>query len=51
MDSKHTCDHPVDVSIKTMKYLNGLEPGSIGPQISPSIFFQGSEMVRYDFKM
>jgi hypothetical protein len=35
VNSRHTCDHWVDASIKTMKYLNGPDNGYIGPQMSP----------------
>jgi hypothetical protein len=31
VDNKHTRDHLVDASIKTMKYLKGPDVGSIGP--------------------
>jgi hypothetical protein len=34
VDRRHTCDHRVDVSIHTIKYLNGPDSGCIGPQIS-----------------
>jgi hypothetical protein len=37
VDSKHTCDHQVDVSINTMKYLNGPPNGCIISQMSPWI--------------
>jgi hypothetical protein len=37
VDRKHKCDHLVDASIKTIKYLNGSDNGFIGPQISPWI--------------
>jgi hypothetical protein len=36
-DSRHTCDHRMDASIKTMKYMNNPDNGCIGPQISPLI--------------
>jgi hypothetical protein len=45
VDNKHTCDHHVDVSISTMKYLNGPLIGCIGPHMSPCILsrnFSGS---------
>jgi hypothetical protein len=29
VDSRHTCDHHVDASIKTMKYLNDHDNGCI----------------------
>ena len=32
---RQTCDHLVDASINTIKYLKG--PGCMGPQISPWI--------------
>ena len=34
IESKQACDHLVDASIKTIKYLNGSHDGFIGPQIS-----------------
>jgi hypothetical protein len=34
VDNRHTCDHHVDASIRSMKYLNGPDNGFIGPQIS-----------------
>jgi len=37
VDNKQICDHLVDVSIKTMKYINDPHGGCIGPQISPCI--------------
>ena len=37
VDNKDTCDHLVDASIKTIKYLNGPHGGCMGPQISPCI--------------
>jgi hypothetical protein len=37
VDDKHTCDQRVDVSINTMKYLNGPLFGCIGPHMSPCI--------------
>jgi hypothetical protein len=39
------CDHRVDASINTIKYLNGQHDGCIGPHISPCIIlrnFSGS---------
>jgi hypothetical protein len=35
VDRRHTRDHLVDVSINTMKYLNGADNGCMGPQMSP----------------
>jgi hypothetical protein len=35
VDSKHTWDHFVDASIRTMKYLKGPHNGCMGPQMSP----------------
>jgi hypothetical protein len=37
VDNRHTCDHLVDASINTMKYLNGPLIGCIGPHMSPCI--------------
>ncbi|PRQ43120.1 hypothetical protein RchiOBHm_Chr3g0465021 [Rosa chinensis] len=37
VDNSVTCDHLVDASTKTMKYLNGPHGGWIGPHISPCI--------------
>jgi len=37
VNNKEICDHLVDASIKTMKYLNNPHDGCIGPQISPCI--------------
>jgi hypothetical protein len=37
VDRRHTCDHLVDASMKTIKYMNGSDNGFIGPQISPRI--------------
>jgi hypothetical protein len=37
VNNKHTCDHRVDVSINTMKYLNDPHNGCIRPQMSPWI--------------
>ena len=34
------CDHLVDASINTIKYLNGPNSRCIGPQISPWIFYK-----------
>jgi hypothetical protein len=34
-NKRHTCDHRVDASINTMKYMNGPHNGCIRPQISP----------------
>ena len=34
---RQTCDHLIDTSINTIKYLNGPDGGCIGPQISPWI--------------
>jgi hypothetical protein len=45
VDNKHTCDHLVDVSINTIKYLNGPLVGCIRPHMSPHILsrkFSGS---------
>jgi hypothetical protein len=45
VNNRHTCDHRVDASINTMKYLNSPHNGCIGPQISPWILssnFSGS---------
>jgi hypothetical protein len=45
VDKRHMCDHRVDASIKTMKYLNGPLIGCIGPHMSHCIFlrnFSGS---------
>jgi len=36
-DHKYVCDHLVDASIKTVKYLNGPHDVCIKPQISPYI--------------
>jgi hypothetical protein len=35
VNSRHTCDHRVNASIKIMKYLNSHDNGCIGQQISP----------------
>jgi hypothetical protein len=35
--SRHTRDHHIDASINSMKYLNVLDNGWIGPQLSPWI--------------
>jgi hypothetical protein len=43
--NKHTCDHLVDASINTMKYLNDPLTDCIGPHMSPCILsrnFSGS---------
>jgi hypothetical protein len=43
--NRHTCDHLVDASINTMKYLNGPLIGCIRPHMSPYILlrnFSGS---------
>jgi hypothetical protein len=32
------CDHRVDVSVNTMKYMNNPLDGCIGPRMSPCIF-------------
>jgi hypothetical protein len=48
IDNKHTCDHLVDVSINTMKYLNGPLVGCIGSHMSLCILsknFSGSVYV------
>jgi hypothetical protein len=37
VDNRHMCDHQVDVSISTMKYMNGPLIGCIGPHMSPCI--------------
>jgi hypothetical protein len=37
VDNRHMCDHLVDASINTMKYLNGPFIGCIGPHMSPCI--------------
>lgn len=37
VDRRHTCDHRVDASIRTMKYQKGPDNGWMGPQISPWI--------------
>jgi hypothetical protein len=45
VNNRHTCDHRVDASINTMKYLNGPLIGCIGPYMSPCIIlsnFSGS---------
>jgi hypothetical protein len=45
VDNKHTCDHRVDASINTMKYVNGPLIGCIRPHMSLgilSINFSGS---------
>jgi hypothetical protein len=45
VDNRHTCDHRVDVSINTMKYMNGPLIRCIGPHMSPCILlrnFSGS---------
>jgi hypothetical protein len=45
VDNRHICDHLVDTSINTMKYLNGPLIGCIGPHMSPYILsrnFSGS---------
>jgi hypothetical protein len=34
VDRRHTCNHLVYASLKTIKYLNGPDNGFIGPQIS-----------------
>ena len=35
VDNKHTCDHLVDASIKTIKYLNGPHDGCMSLHILP----------------
>jgi hypothetical protein len=45
VDKRNTCDHRVDASINTMKYLTGSLIGCIGPHMSPYILsrnFSGS---------
>jgi hypothetical protein len=45
VNNRHTCDHLEDVSINTMKYLNGPLFNCIGPYMSPCILsrnFSGS---------
>jgi hypothetical protein len=45
VDKRHMSDHRVDALINTMKYLNGLLIGCIGPHMSPCILsrnFSGS---------
>jgi hypothetical protein len=45
VERRHTCDHLVDASISTMKYLNGPLIGCIRPHISLCILsriFSGS---------
>jgi hypothetical protein len=45
IDNKHTCDHLVDASINTMKYMNGPLVDCIGAHMSPCILsrnFSGS---------
>jgi hypothetical protein len=45
VDNRHMCDHRVDASISTMKYLNDPLIGFIGPHMSPCILsrnFSGS---------
>jgi hypothetical protein len=37
VDNRHTCDHLVDESINTMKYLNDPHNDCIGSQMSPCI--------------
>ena len=37
VESRQTCDHLVDASINSIKYLNGPQGGCIGPQIYPWI--------------
>jgi hypothetical protein len=37
IDNRHMCDHQVDASINTMKYLNGQLISCIGPHMSPRI--------------
>jgi hypothetical protein len=37
VDSKHMWDHLIDVSTRTMKYLNGPDNGCMGPHMSPWI--------------
>jgi hypothetical protein len=46
VDNRHTCDHLVDASINTMKYLNGPLIGCIGPHMSP-LSFQEILVVQY----
>jgi hypothetical protein len=40
VDNKHICDHLVDASISTMKYLNDPLIGCIGPHMSPYILLR-----------
>jgi hypothetical protein len=40
VNNRHACDHRVDVSISTMKYLNGPLIGCIGPHMSPCILLR-----------
>jgi hypothetical protein len=45
VDNRHMCNHQVDVSINTTKYLNGPLISCIGPHMSPYILsrnFSGS---------
>jgi hypothetical protein len=37
VDERHTCDHRIDASINTMKYMNGPLIDCIGPHMSPYI--------------
>ena len=37
VESRQTCDHLIDASINTIKYLNGPQGGCTGTQISPWI--------------
>jgi hypothetical protein len=40
VDNRHACDHRVDVSINTMKYMNGPLIGCMGPHMSPCILLR-----------
>jgi hypothetical protein len=51
VDNRHICDHLVDASISTMKYLSGPLIDCIGPHISPCILlrnFSGSVCILRD---
>jgi hypothetical protein len=37
VDNRHACDHIIDASINTMKYMNGPLIGCIEPHMSPCI--------------
>ena len=48
VDNRHTWNHHMDATIRTIKYLNGPDKGWMGPQISPwmrSRNFSGSAFI------